>query len=203
MGTLNSQQAQALRGISEQRLAANRANAARSTGPRTVAGKEIVARNAVTHGLLCENVRIGEFPDEIREVFDAFRDMLISRLEPEGQIEQLLAERIVSGAWRLRRVGRMEGLLTAEAMRSTAGQAEIEQLIAAEFDPEPKPKDDLARAVAHLFHRGTYEQLSRYETRIERGMYKALHELQRLQARRRGELVVPPLAVDVDVSGTI
>jgi hypothetical protein len=47
-----------------------------------------------------------------------------------------------------------------------------------------------------------FSKLSRYETTIERGLYKALHELQRLQAARRAEAnVVPPLAVDVDVSG--
>src|ERR1700751_3834829 len=35
----------------ERILAANRANAARSTGPRTRAGKAAVARNALRHGL--------------------------------------------------------------------------------------------------------------------------------------------------------
>src|SRR5215475_1858595 len=35
----------------EKILAANRANAARSTGPRTRAGKAAVARNALRHGL--------------------------------------------------------------------------------------------------------------------------------------------------------
>jgi hypothetical protein len=47
-------------------------------------------------------------------------------------------------------------------------------------------------------------KLSRYETAIERSLYKALHELQRLQAARRaggGDGVPPPVAVDVDVSG--
>jgi hypothetical protein len=36
---------------SEKLIAANRANAVRSTGPRTAAGKTVVARNAVRHGL--------------------------------------------------------------------------------------------------------------------------------------------------------
>ncbi len=43
---------------------------------------------------------------------------------------------------------------------------------------------------------------SRYETTIERSLYKALHELQRLQAARHTEgYVPPPVAIDVDVSG--
>jgi hypothetical protein len=47
-----------------------------------------------------------------------------------------------------------------------------------------------------------FSKLSRYETTIERSLYKALHELQRLQAARRADgKVPPPVAIDVDVSG--
>jgi hypothetical protein len=47
-----------------------------------------------------------------------------------------------------------------------------------------------------------FSNLSRYETAIERGLYKALHELQRLQAARAAAgSVPPPMAVDVDISG--
>jgi hypothetical protein len=44
--------------------------------------------------------------------------------------------------------------------------------------------------------------LSRYETTLERSFYKALHELQRLQAARDGQAVPLPEAVDVEVSVT-
>lgn len=40
----------------------------------------------------------------------------------------------------------------------------------------------------------------RYETMLERGIYKALHELQRIQAARAGEKPPTPIAIDVDVS---
>jgi hypothetical protein len=47
-----------------------------------------------------------------------------------------------------------------------------------------------------------FSKLSRYKTTIERSLFKALHELQRLQATRgAGGNVSPPVAVDVDVSG--
>jgi hypothetical protein len=42
--------------------------------------------------------------------------------------------------------------------------------------------------------------LSGYETTIERGLYRALHELQRLQATNTGQAVAPPVAVDVNIS---
>ena len=40
----------------------------------------------------------------------------------------------------------------------------------------------------------------RYEIMLERSIYKALHELQRIQAARMGEKPPAPVAIDVDVS---
>ena len=40
----------------------------------------------------------------------------------------------------------------------------------------------------------------RYEVTLERSLYKALHELQRLQAARDGQAVPLPEAVEVDIS---
>ena len=45
-------------------------------------------------------------------------------------------------------------------------------------------------------------KLSRYEAAIERSLYRALHELQRLQAARQGRDVAAPAVVDVEVSGS-
>jgi hypothetical protein len=45
-------------------------------------------------------------------------------------------------------------------------------------------------------------KLSGCETTLERSLYKALRELKRLQAARRAEgNALPPVAIDVDVSG--
>jgi hypothetical protein len=46
----------------------------------------------------------------------------------------------------------------------------------------------------------TFGKLARYETTLERSLFRALHELQRLQAARQGRPVPLPQAVDVDVS---
>ena len=48
--------------ISEKRLAANRANAAHSTGPTTPEGKARAAKNAVRHGLLAKQIPTGGEP---------------------------------------------------------------------------------------------------------------------------------------------
>ncbi len=47
----------------------------------------------------------------------------------------------------------------------------------------------------------TLEKLSRYETTLERSLFKALHELERRQAARDGQVVPLPVAVDVNLSG--
>jgi hypothetical protein len=39
----------------------------------------------------------------------------------------------------------------------------------------------------------------RYEAHIDRILYRALHELQRLQAKRQGQLVSAPVTIDVDL----
>jgi len=46
----------------------------------------------------------------------------------------------------------------------------------------------------------TLDKLSRYEAHLERGLFRTLHELERLQASRSGAALPPPAALDVDVS---
>ena len=46
----------------------------------------------------------------------------------------------------------------------------------------------------------TLDKLGRYETTLERSLFRTIHELRRLQAAREGEPLLPPAAVDVDLS---
>jgi len=43
----------------------------------------------------------------------------------------------------------------------------------------------------------TADKILRYETTIERQLYRALNQLERLQRQRRGEVVPPPISVEV------
>jgi hypothetical protein len=47
----------------------------------------------------------------------------------------------------------------------------------------------------------TLDRVNRYETTLERSLYKALHELERRQAARDGQAVPLPVAVDVNLTG--
>lgn len=156
---------------SERQVEANRQNAKKSTGPRTPGGKAMVALNGMKHGLLSrESLVKGESEADLV----AFGKRLRAQLAPVGELELLLADRIVSTAWRLRRLVAVETML---------------------FDREIKPD--------HAFNNYGREKmsvLSRYEVTLERSLYKALHELQRLQAARDGQVVPVPEAVDVEIS---
>jgi hypothetical protein len=93
---------------SERQIAANRANALHSTGPRTPEGKAAVRNNALRHGLLASDVVL---PDEDFDVFEDLRNRLRADLSPVGPIEELLADRVVSIMWRLGRSERAETAL--------------------------------------------------------------------------------------------
>ena len=56
---------------------------------------------------------------------------------------------------------------------------------------------DEVAALGKVFFGLDFSSLSRYEAGIERGLYKALHELQRLQAARRDQGAQLPVAIDV------
>ena len=61
---------------------------------------------------------------------------------------------------------------------------------------------DFSLSFANESNLDVCSKLSRYETSLERGFYRALHELERLQARRAGRNVPLPVAVDVDLAVT-
>jgi hypothetical protein len=160
---------------SKKKAEANRQNALKSTGPKTPEEKAAVRLNALKHGLLSREVLLpGEDADALRELGERLR----AELQPMGELENLLVDRITSLLWRLRRLGQVEAGIFPDT--STLGLAFLRDGNGA----------------------NAFSKLSRYETTIERGLYKALHELQRLQAARAAEgSVPPPVAVEVDVSG--
>lgn len=99
---------------SPQRVAINRANALKSTGPRSSAGKARASKNAVRSGVysLCPVIA----GVEKEEDWQAFRRAMMESLKPVAEIENVLVERITLIAWRLRRVIRAEtATLQAEA----------------------------------------------------------------------------------------
>jgi len=53
------------------------------------------------------------------------------------------------------------------------------------------------KAAAVLPAPAVLEKILRYETALERQIFRAMHELERLQRRRRGEKIPAPMAMEI------
>src|SRR5215470_15565257 len=90
---------------SEAKIAANRRNALKSTGPRTERGKERARLNALRHGMTAKQLVAS---DEDFGDFARFNAELRTALTPADAVEEQLVDGIVVSTWRLRRIWRTE-----------------------------------------------------------------------------------------------
>ncbi len=168
--------------ITAAQIRANRANAQKSTGPRTAEGKALVARNAVKHGLLGEQTVV-EGEDRLR--FTRHRDEMLRALVPVGEVEVTLAERLIGLSWRLQRIERLQvqafETLCAGPAEGPAGAGADEELT-------------LGRIVVRDFSEArVLDKLLMYERRLEHSLCRMLGELrkehlfQNLEARTMDE----------------
>jgi len=178
---------------SERQVAANRKNALKSTGPRTAAGKTSSSRNALKHGLLSAQMVL---PDEDPKELAALADAIHECLAPEGEMEQALVDRVVACLWRLRRVHQVEASVYGLEISGLRKDGSLWFRLG--HDADGFRIEDIELGLAYRRASETLTKLTRYETTIERGMYQALHELQRLQAER-GARETAPAVLDVDV----
>jgi hypothetical protein len=85
---------------SARQLETNRQNAQASTGPKTPAGKGRSSRNALKHGAYSA---LPVLPGlERAEDWEAHRSGIVQNLAPVGNLEEALAERVVSALRRLK-----------------------------------------------------------------------------------------------------
>src|SRR5713226_446930 len=98
---------------SARQLEANRGNALKSTGPRTINGKQASRRNALRHGLTAETLIE---PLEDPESYRAFEAAIVAEYLPQSTVEKELVHRLASLFWRLRRATSIEtGLLRLQS----------------------------------------------------------------------------------------
>lgn len=166
--------------VSQKQLEANRKNA-KLGGVKTEEGKAVSKYNALKHGILSQEVLLeGEDEKSLVEIGKKLR----TELKPETELELLLVDRIVANTWRLKRALKGE-----------------KEMIEHDIDGVLDGEKDFGAALSYDFaNYDSYGKFTRYETSLERGIYKALHELQRIQAARAGEKPPAPIAIDVDVS---
>ena len=102
--------------ISNAKLEANRANALKSTGPRTLEGKARSSRNALTHGLTAQDLTaLGEDLD----LLPSFIEHFTASWNPQTPYEHSLVKHLAEIQLRRDRCARIEtGLLDDEILKA-------------------------------------------------------------------------------------
>jgi hypothetical protein len=174
----------------------------------------VSSKNALRHGLLSHSPVL---PDEDPQAYAELRARWLDRLRPEGDEETFLAERLVTVAWRLRRMERAEAGILAWRMQMEREIAAGERVRAQERNLLPiadefttivdaaahrAALDDLAALASSrqredvllglAFMREATEsealgKLARYEGALERSFYRTADRLRCLQETRRAE----------------
>ncbi len=148
---------------SARRIAANRANALKSTGPRTVEGKKRSSQNAVKHGL-CKAYSC--LPEECEATFNLFISEMEEELRPRTNLQRMIFPRIVNLMWRLRRLPEMQTKLVAVEREKIGENLPVCEIVARRFSEDPKGNAFLL--------------LQRYERSLENGLSKLMREFKRV-----------------------
>jgi hypothetical protein len=154
-------------------IAANRLNAIKSTGPRTLEGKTASRMNALRHGIDARlSVLPGEDPDALETLAAQYRD----EYQPAGAEQTFLVETLIQSDWNRRRYARIQAELTT---RLLADMDPADRSIAALFMPDNPAARALNRVIRH------------YEA-AQNAWFRAFKELQRIQKRDAETLPAPP-----------
>jgi hypothetical protein len=161
----------------EIRAGINRANAQKSTGPRSIAGKQRSAMNACKHNLTGQSLILQ--PDEM-EAYNRLTAALLSELNPATELERQATQKIIDTHFRLNRIAGIENNIFNFG------------LIANTTD---SPNDDrvevmIAQTRAWMERANSFEVLGRYEARLTRQVLQFTLELERLQRDRRGREIL-------------
>ena len=144
---------------SPRRIAANRRNAQRSTGPRTASGKKRSSMNSLKHGLASSYACL---PSEDLPTFHVAMHELRREFQPQSVVQTYLFNQIANLFWRLSRLPEAQAAIFTEELHQSAD------------DETLSPAQVLARRFSAAPNNG-FSTLSRYE----RGMHSMLLRLLR------------------------
>jgi len=186
--------------ISEKQLAANRANAARSTGPRTPEGKARSSQNARKHGFTGSTFSVIRLED-VQEIANLKAD-LVACYQPVNSQELFALERMAIAQQTILRTARLEsGLCTAaldHALDYTGNPiVTMTPDLVGNGDIEITRQQNRNYAFGEGFHRmvktsNAWQLFLRYQAQAERNYRRALEEFDRLK-KLRPELPNEPI----------
>jgi len=155
------------------RAAVNKANAQKSTGPRTDAGKQRSKLNALRHGLTGQTIVL---PTEDHSAYQRHAHGLFDHFQPAGALEEQLVQSLSDTSWRLNRVAAVETNLFS------LGIVENEDRVHANH---PDAEAALAMALTFRENVHAFTNLGIYGQRLARQFEHTLAQLREIQAERR------------------
>ncbi len=158
---------------SEARLRANRNNARKSTGPKTVEGKQRSALNATRHGILSQVIHL---PEEELNSYHEFTEQYVASLNPVGMVETQLANSCADLQFRLHRLAAAEHNLFAIGHDE---QGDLWNTGHAESHAALTMAETLRQAANPL------ALLTLYESRLNRRFLQTLKQLRDIQQDRK------------------
>jgi hypothetical protein len=197
--------------ITEKQLTANRANATKSTGPRTPEGKTRSAQNARSHGFTASTfavVRLEDL-DEIAHL----RTDLTAVYHPVNSQEMFALERMALTQQAMLRAARLESGLFTNCLDLALNDngtpiAPMSRELAGDGDIEITRAQNRNYALAEGFHRmarqpnNTWSLFLRYQAQAERHYRRAIEEFNRLKALRPELPNEPIFEIQPEESGT-
>jgi hypothetical protein len=165
--------------LSEAKLAANRANAQKSTGPRTPEGKAASSKNSRLHGLfISDTALIQEEPEEFAQILAGY----ITEFCPVGALEERLVNQLTLASMRQDRFARIEsGLLWDDDAGCTRHEATMNMT---------KTFEEKAKQM---------ELLYRVQAQAERSFYEAYNALED-RKRKRVFARIPPEEIQIEAN---
>ena len=162
--------------VSDARIAANRENAQKSTGPTTPEGKAKASLNSIKHGLTGKFLLFSNA--EEANLYKAHVTSYETQYQPVGPEETSLARSIADIRWRLNQIPGLELALLA------TGRVEF-------IDQHPNFANRQAETAVEVHVRRSHEKelrnLQLTENRLARRRERETAELLRLQAERRSK----------------
>ena len=181
-----------MRTASIKQIQANRLNALQG-GVKTAEGKAVSRLNARKHGVFAEALT-----DHDQEYLHQLYDKLAAEMQPCGEIEEMLVDKLALTWLKLDRCAR----------------AEAEYHIRTWEEPDPIYQSRACDTLKRLRKQGRHaspfrsdvfarmvDLFGRYDARLTNQFVKLLHELERRQRARMGEQVPPPLVGDFVLHG--
>ena len=170
--------------VSEKRLAANRANAQKSTGPKDTSKTKF---NGIKHGLTATHALLPwEHAEDLQAVIDSFE----ARFAPIDNFERLLVKQAAEAYWRMERSLRVEASI-------------LETLALAQIQASGMKRSDLhaghLEAVSLMHGQECIDRYRRYDAHLQRCFERALARVEKMASLRtttKAKPLPPPEPVE-------